>query len=637
MARRRDRRRARQAVLVLAGLTTVAVFLFGLTVIRGRSEIDQGVTLANDGLEALRAGDQEKSAALLARSAAAFERASATLTSPIGYPARVVPVVGHQAEASATMAEAGASVAQAAAQAADVAAYDQIEVDAGHVDLSVVHALEASLDDSIDALERADRQLDGAASPWLVPLISRPLDRFERSIDDTLPETRVAADAAEVAPWLLGEDAARHYFVAFATPAESRGLGGFIGNYGILTADGGTLDLTLSGRIADLADASATTRTLSGPPEYLARYGRYFPAQNVQNVTASPDFPTVAGVLAELFPQTPAFDASGGATLDGAIYVDPFGLAALLELTGPVVVPGRVDPLTAEDAAAFLLRDQYVEFPDDDTRADFLRQASDATFEALTSRRLPGPGAIVDALAPANRQGRLLFTVFDPAAQAFLHEQHIDGAFPPVPSGGADVLSVRTANANPSKIDAYLHRSIDHDVTIEPLTGALSATTTITLRNDAPTAGLPDAVIGNRQLVEGVPGPPPGSNRLQLTLYTPHQVVGAQMGGESLPLAQLPELGLQSYSAVVTIPPGGEVDVSFDLVGAVEPGTYELVLAAQALARPDELRVRIRPGSDATPVTEAAGARVDDGRATLERELMGTATMTVEFDGRNDP
>ena len=48
--------------------------------------------------------------------------------------------------------------------------------------------------------------------------------------------------AAEIAPPLLGMDEPRRYFVAILNPNESRGIGGFLGTWAIMTADSGRLD-----------------------------------------------------------------------------------------------------------------------------------------------------------------------------------------------------------------------------------------------------------------------------------------------------------------------------------------------------------------------------------------------------------
>ena len=87
---------------------------------------------------------------------------------------------------------------------------------------------------------------------------------------------------------------------------------------------------------------------MSGPAEWLERWGRYgfntSPGGTTSvvpwsNVTMSPHFPSTAAVMAELYPQ------SGGAAVDGVFAMDPYVLAALVELTGPIDVPSTgADP-----------------------------------------------------------------------------------------------------------------------------------------------------------------------------------------------------------------------------------------------------------------------------------------------------
>ena len=48
----------------------------------------------------------------------------------------------------------------------------------------------------------------------------------------------------------------------------------------------------------------------------------------------APDLPTVADVIQQLYPQ------AGGDHIDGVLALDPYGLAALIGMTGPIKVPG---------------------------------------------------------------------------------------------------------------------------------------------------------------------------------------------------------------------------------------------------------------------------------------------------------
>src|SRR6202035_2533486 len=94
-----------------------------------------------------------------------------------------------------------------------------------------------------------------------------------------------------------------------------------------------------------------------------------------QDVTYSPDFPTVGKVISQMYPQ------AGGDQIDGVLALDPDALSALLRFTGPINVAGLPTPLTAANAADVLLRQQYLSFPareQQTSRHDFLQNALQA-------------------------------------------------------------------------------------------------------------------------------------------------------------------------------------------------------------------------------------------------------------------
>ena len=186
---------------------------------------------------------------------------------------------------------------------------------------------------------------------------------------------------------LLGANGPRHYFVAFVTPGESRNGGGFVGAFGILTADAGHLELTETGSLNAL-DAQGAPYAFDPPPDWNERYESYSVDTFLGNLAASPDWPTDRGVIGQLYPQTP-----GGTRIDGALYLDPAAIAALLQLTGPVEsleVPELETTLDSSNAERFLLQDQYVLVGGNNPqRKELLGDAARATFDALTSRPLP--------------------------------------------------------------------------------------------------------------------------------------------------------------------------------------------------------------------------------------------------------
>ena len=619
------RRRTRRIGLAFVVLVLVALAGAGLAALTARGPLQAGVDSSRSGLDALRGGQASSAGSQFDAATTSFDRAARRLTAPWARPGRLLPIVGQHLDALTGVAESGSTLASAASAAASSADYQQLRGDKGQIDLGVVARMQAPVDASAAALQAARARVDAVSSPWLLGPVARPLADFGRQIDRTLPEAELASQGLAVSPAMLGGDGVRTYLVLFTTPAETRFLGGFVGAYGILTADDGKFTFTQSGPIGELNTApGAANRALDPDSEFSVRYGRYHVATFLQNLTAGPDLPEDADVARQLYQQTT------GTELDGVIVADPYGLAALLKLTGPVDVEGLAQPLTADNAAAYLLKDQYQEDGVQDERRDRLRAASRATFDALTERSLPSLREVGDALGPAMRQGHLSFVAFDPAEEQFLDALGSTDRLGIIP--GHDYLSVRTANAQANKIDSYLQRSIDYDAHVDPGRGQVSATATIRLTNSAPSSGLPDYVIGNDR------GQPRGTTALYLSLYTPLEVTGATVDGQPVGTEPQHELGSPVFSLLVTIPSGATATVVFQLEGEVAPGPeYHLDLLNQPMANPDQAHVVIGSAADGVGVVAADGLAVQDGQASGEAPLDTDQRFTVWFGRSRSP
>lgn len=605
--RRRNRRRFRIALGSFVGFTFVALTGLGVTLYLARHNLEAGITKSQEGLDEAQLGQQAAAARSWNQANEAFNQAHSTLGSPITKLSYLVPVASQHAQAITTTAGSGVQISADAVRAATVAPYRDLRSTDGRINLDLVRSMQQPVAATATTLHTARHNLDQVDPKWLVPALQTRLTSFRDDLDAAIPDADRASRALDVAPGLLGGSGTRRYLVLFGNPSETRGLGGFIGAWAELDATDGKLTLARHGKMGELNDATDwRTRTITGQPEYLKRYGYLQPARFLQNMSASPDFPTVSDVAEQLYPQ------AGGTKVDGVLYVDPYALAALLELTGPVTADGVPFPLTSKNAADYLLHGQYLSTPNPDERSDVLSNAAEATFTALTTRKLPTISAITDTLSPLVHQRRLLMTSTDHDANRFLASIGLTGAFPS--AAGGDLVSVRTSNGSANKADYYLHFTTAYGAKYDPRTGHTTAIAQVAFTNQAPAAGEPDYVLGNQDTRAGDTGGRPfGSDTVRFSIYSPLYPGSMSISGKPVTMQVQKELGTYVASATVTIPPGGNAVVTLDFAGDLKPSsTYRIKVPFQPMVNDAPFLGKIIPAV-ATDKVRQVGAHGSSG------------------------
>ncbi len=618
VAPRRVRRKAHLVALVMLGGLLVATAGFAVATWAAADPVAEGMREARAGLAAARRGDDQGAAEALADSARHLAEGRRALEGWWALPARGVPVLGQQLRAARVATAEGARLTRVSSAAARQVGVGELTFEDGHLDLELVATARDPLIDTRDALRRAQWRLAGVDVGWVVSPLAGRLDELRAEVDSARPDAELAVEAATVVPGMLGADGPRRYFVMFTTPAETRGLGGFVGNWGEITAVDGQLRLARSGRTQELRDASSPSErkvsvTVDGEVDqrlvdYLDRYEVNQPWDALQDVTVSPDLPTVAEVMRQLYPQ------AGGSAVDGVAVVDPRALAALMRFTGPVRLEGVSRPIQARNAEQFLLVDQY-EVASTDERVDLLDEASRKVFEELTTGDLPNPRAVADRLHPVVEQGRLGLVSFHPDEQEFLASIGLDAA---LPAPGMDGFSLVTANGAQNKIDVYLERRVRYEVDADPVSGRLGARASVTLTNAVPSLDLPDAVVGSNDQ-----GLATGTNEVLVAFYSPHRLVVGTLDGNPIGFGVDRELGWWVYSATVTLGPGESATLEIELEGAVAPfERYELVYAGQPVVVDDEVDVSVNLPSD-WEWRRSRGLEVDEEEPTAAASWTG--------------
>lgn len=598
----------RWAGLVAAALALGLAVPTGLAVLSLRGLVVDGADAADRGLEDARRGDVEAARSAFAEAERSLSTAAGRLNHPLARIGLTVPVLGPNLAAVRTLSTVGADLAGTGANLT-AAAPQNLTISSGSVPVEEIRRLAPDLARAATDLDQARAGTASVDRQYLLPPLRHELARFDARLERASAEATSAAEAAAVVPAILGADGPRRYFLAIQNNAELRATGGFLGSYGDLVAEGGALRLARVGRHQDLNKAGPPVKVLQAPEDYLRRYQQFDVASTWESVNLSPDFPTVAQVIAGLYPQ------SGGQPVDGVISVDPVGLAALLQLTGPVVVPGWPVPITAANVVDITLNQAYVRFAGErDDRIDFLATVATASIDALRTAKIGSPSRIIGALGDAALGGHVNLWFTRPAEQALVDRLGISGRVDPVTS---DSLLVVNQNVAGNKIDYYFTRSTSYDVRLQPDGDrfGVSSRLRVEMGNGAP-AGLPRYVVGPFDGRFKA-----GENRTFVSLYTPLGLVGAIWDGQPVDLAAADELGRRVYSSFFSIPSGSRRTLELQLdggVAALPGGWYELDLLHQPLLN-DQATTASFEVPEGWRIVEAEGAELDGDRRAVAK------------------
>lgn len=553
---RAQRRQVARGALAFAGVVLVLGVVAAVRLRSVPTDLQAGQAGVQAGLEGLRSAGPADAEARLDRAQAAFERAGEALSSPLVLPLRFLPVVGQHVDLGSDLAEAAGDLTERARAVADDGDIAVLAPKGGRIDLAAVGALGPDVEAASEAVTVTRLRLEESDDDWLVPPLRRRLDRLDTTLAEGGEQLDALALTLRVLPALLGEAAPRRAFVGFTNPSEVRGLGGIIGNFTELEADGGVVRQTRVGRDGDLnaQGRPADQRTLNAPPGYADTWAGYGPQTLWQNVTLSPDGPSVGQVIADLYPQ------SGGKPVDVVALVDTNALAAMLELTGPVVVPSWPVPLTSANATSILGIEQYERYGDQfDRRTAFLAELTRTVFDRLLNVEPARLRLAARCLGRAVQDRHLVLWSARPDEQLAFQRLGVTGALPQ-PTTEEEVAGVVLNNAAGNKLDWFSGHTTKVARSFDAATGDRLAVVTTTITNDAPRSGLP-AYVANS--FDAGPGSRPGDQRLLVSAYGTGTVGSAQVSGRSMPVTLSRETELDVATALVQIPAGATREVSF--------------------------------------------------------------------------
>ncbi len=191
-------------------------------------------------------------------------------------------------------------------------------------------------------------------------------------------------DLLGAANWILGVNNPRTFLVQTMDRAELRGTGGFTGQYGELHIQGGRVaPFTLTDiSLVEYTDSSRTLGQLA-PPQYRS----WWPFANwgLRDSNVSADFPTSAQTAINLY------QLEVGHHVDGVILFTPFLIEHILQIIGPINVPGYNDTITAQN-----LEDRLHYYQQDN--AGIAKQAAVQSGDTTTSERKRFTGLLAHLL-----------------------------------------------------------------------------------------------------------------------------------------------------------------------------------------------------------------------------------------------
>ncbi|MGH2662874.1 MAG: DUF4012 domain-containing protein [Actinomycetota bacterium] len=531
------------------------------------------------------------------------QRASNVAWHPAAAFADVLPWIGDDVDAVQTIASSVDDISAGGLALVDAArsagwngeSIDELGADS-RIPLEAFKAAAPFLYRAADEMEEAYKVLEPLDSSSLIGPIGDAAKTVREATSESADQIGSAAALADLIPGFLGDEQPRQYFLAFQNLDAPRGTGGFLGLYGILQADDGALRLTEFSHTEDLAPVEGFQQ--SG--DVAARYARFGGLSSFEASNYSPDFPTTARLILDMW------SAVGRGELDGVIATDPVWMSQALEELGPVETPAWPEAVTSTNVSRVFHHDTFLLPPQESNSAQEAIGSAlwDAFMERIESLR-----ALSGAVAEGVRSRHLQAYSAVRREQILLESLGASGKIP----SSSNPLFVVWQDASSNRAGFFARKTTHHRVTLSA-EGTATVATTVSLQNDAP-SGPPSILLGS-----GTTGDPVGYFAAYVNVYLPTKATEIR-SSVTPPAVELQlierEFGWPVAMELLGARPGrtASVEVSYrvpDAVRELESGAeYRIEYLPQPALRPDRVSVEIVLPEGAAVTGAAPGAETD--------------------------
>lgn len=409
----------------------------------------------------------------------------------------------------------------------------------------------------------------------------------------------------ESAPYLLGMDSPRTYLVLFQNDKEIRPTGGFMTAYSIMKVDKAKFQPVLSN---DIYNLDAQYKPSIPAPDPIVKYikGPYVISKNLRfrDMNWSPDFKVSMGTV------TTAAKEVGIKDIDGIIAVDTQLLVNLLDVIGPIGVPGfgnfstKIDPQcncpqVIHELESFAdvegpiiwdpLTGKIIQRP---PNSDNRKKIIGPLMNSILANAFGQPkDKLPDLFSAAFRsviEKHVLFYLYDNKVEDAVSDFGLGGV---IRDYSGDYLHVNDANLGGRKSNLYATEEVNQEIEIDR-SGNVTKTVTIVYKNPEKQDGWLNSVLPT-----------------WVRVYTPK---GSQLvTSEGLEAKQDPyeDLGKTVFAGFFQLRPEGVSKVTFK---------YKLPFK---VSRDYKLLVQKQPGTDGFLYTIKLGKHTEEFYLKTDKEI----------------
>lgn len=397
---------------------------------------------------------------------------------PLG---RAIPFVRVQVRGTEAFVHSGELLAQAGLHLTSAAGKVLEPADPNVPVTSAVGSLREVHTAMVKGVDALDRSIDEIAALNGYRLVG-PLADARADLAERLPRVRRqagrAAGGVEAFLAFAGADGPRRYLVFSQNPDEVRPTGGFIGTYGVIAASPDGIVLKRYAGIEEWIHAPQHKSAVVPPEDAPTPFRIVEPEmpQRLANVNATPDWPTAARLATELWQR------GGEEPVDGVLSFTPDALARLLEVLGPVEVPGFGETVTAENLVERVDFHTHQEPPE---VVGGRKRFVTVTVGVVVDRLLRAPASkwrgLAEALAASFDSQEAMAWSKDRRVATVLQGFGWDGSFLGADGDFVGVSEFEYAAKN----GRGLRRTYDHHVQLQA-DGSARVTTSMTIENTQP-------------------------------------------------------------------------------------------------------------------------------------------------------